>query len=288
VRRRCRCGHYFRFSALPRRPRTVILPAMSFVHLHNHTDYSLLDGAASVTSLVARAKEFGMPGLAITDHGNMFGALKFYKECNKAGINPILGNEFYVAGAGRKEKTGTEGGNKYYHLVLLAKNEEGYHNLIQLTSFSYTEGSITSRASTGNSLSATTAASSALRPAWPARCPNSYSLGRLEDAERVANRYKELFGAENYFLEMQDHGMDEELRVNRELVPLARRLGIGLIATNDVHYLEKSDAAAHDAMLCVGTNRKIADVARMRFPAPEFYLKSPEEMQPCSGKCPRL
>jgi DNA polymerase III subunit alpha len=252
---------------------------MSFVHLHNHTDFSLLDGAASVTSLVSRAKEFGMPGLAITDHGNMFGALKFYKECNKAGINPILGNEFYVAGAGRKEKTGTEGGNKYYHLVLLAKNEEGYKNLIQLTSFSYTEGFYYKPRIDWELLERFHGGLICSTACVAGEVPQFILLGRLDDAERVANRYKELFGAENYFLEMQDHGMDEELRVNRELVPLARKLGIGLIATNDVHYLEKGDAAAHDAMLCVGTNRKIADVARMRFPAPEFYLKSPEEMQ---------
>jgi DNA polymerase III subunit alpha len=251
---------------------------MSFVHLHNHTDFSLLDGAASIKSLVGKAKDLGMPALAITDHGNLFGALKFYKECRQAGINPIVGSEFYVAGATRFDKTGTEGGNKYYHLVLLAKNETGYHNLIHLSSQSYTEGfyykprvdwELIERYHEGLICSTACVAG---------EVPQFILLGRTDEAEKVAGRYRDLFGAENYFLELQDHGMDEEKRVNRELIPMARRLGVKLIATNDIHYLERTDAAAHDAMLCVGTNRKIAETGRMRFPAPEFYMKSAQEM----------
>ncbi len=251
---------------------------MPFVHLHTHTDFSLLDGAAGIEALVRRAVEFGMPGLAITDHGNMFGALKFYKECKKAGINPIIGSEFYVAGAGRKEKTGTEGGNKYYHLILLAKDERGYRNLSTLSSLSYIEGfyykpridrELLERYHEGLICSTACVAG---------EVPQLILLGRAAEAEKVALYYRELFGADNYFFEMQDHGIEEEKRVNRELVPMAGRLGVNLIATNDVHYLEKTDAAAHDALLCVGTNRKVSDQNRMRFPGPEFYLKSDAEM----------
>ncbi len=251
---------------------------MSFVHLHVHSDYSLLDGAASIAGLVTRAVQLGMPGLAITDHGNMFGALKFYEACKEAGINPIVGSEFYVAGATRRDKTGTEGGNKYYHLVLLAKNEQGYRNLSMLSSLSFTEGfyykpridwELLERHHEGLICSTACIAG---------EVPQYILLGRPADAERVAARYRDLFGAENYFLELQDHAMDEEARVNRELLPMARRLGLRLIATNDVHYLERSDAAAHDALLCVGTNRKLSEQQRMRFPCPDFYLKSEREM----------
>jgi len=251
---------------------------MSFVHLHVHSDYSLLDGAASVGSLVKRAVEFGMPGLALTDHGNMFGALKFYKECKKAGINPIVGSEFYVAGATRRDKSGTEGGNKYYHLVLLAKNEVGYRNLIMLSSRSYTEGFYYKPRIDWELLESHHEGLICSTACIGGEVPQYILLGRNDDAERIAGRYRDLFGAENYFLELQDHAMDEEARVNRELIPMARRLGVGLVATNDVHYLERADAAAHDALLCVGTNRKVSDQNRMRFPCPDFYLKSHAEM----------
>ena len=175
---------------------------MSFVHLHNHTDFSLLDGAASIENLVKRAKALGMPGMAITDHGNMFGALKFYKECRKAEINPIVGSEFYVAGASRFEKTGAEGGNKYYHLILLARNETGYRNLIQLSSTSYMEGfyykpridwELIERHHEGLICSSACVAG---------EVPQLLLLGRDADAERVAGKYRDLFGAENYFLEL--------------------------------------------------------------------------------------
>ncbi len=252
--------------------------AMSFVHLHVHSDYSLLDGAASVAGLVERAVSFGMPGLALTDHGNMFGALKFYKECKRVGINPIIGSEFYVAGAMRRDKTGTEGGNKYYHLVLLAKDEIGYRNLTMLSSRSYTEGFYYKPRIDWELLESYHEGLICSTACIAGEVPQYVLLGKPEEAERVAARYRDLFGAENYFLELQDHAMDEEARVNKALVPMARRLGVGLIATNDVHYLDRSDAAAHDALLCVGTNRKVSDQSRMRFPCPDFYLKGPAEM----------
>jgi DNA polymerase-3 subunit alpha len=261
---------------------------MSFVHLHNHSDFSLLDGAAAIKGLIGKAKSLGMPGLAITDHGNMFGALKFYKECRAAGINPIIGNEFYVAGSSRREKTGTEGGNKYHHLVLLARDHVGYRNLVQLTSLSYTEGFYYKPRIDWELLEQYHQGLICSTACVAGEVPQYILLGRLDDAERVAGRYRDLFGAEHFFLEMQDHGMDEEQRVNRELVPMARRLGLRLIATNDIHYLDRSDAAAHDALLCVGTNRKLAEQGRMRFPSPEFYMKSAEEMGRLFGELPEL
>ncbi len=251
---------------------------MSFVHLHNHSDFSLLDGAVSIDNLVKQAVAFGQPGLALTDHGNMFGALKFYKACKAAKINPIVGNEFYLAGAGRKEKTGTESGNKYYHLIILAQNETGYKNLVKLSSLAYIEGFYYKPRIDWELLTQHHEGLICSSACIGGEIPQLLMLGRNQDAENTAARYKELFGADNYYLEIQDHGMEEEKRVNRELVAMSKRLGLKLLATNDIHYLAKSDVAAHDALLCVGTNRKISDTGRMRFPTPEFYFKSTQEM----------
>ncbi len=249
-----------------------------FVHLHNHSDFSLLDGAASIHSLVAKAKALGMPGLALTDHGNLFGALKFYNECRAAEINPIVGSEFYVAGGSRFERTGTETGNKYFHLVLLAENFEGYRNLLKLSSASYTEGfyykpriDFELLAEHAKGLIASTAC-------LGGEIPSLILAGRVGEAEKVAARYAELFGKDHYYLELQDHGIPEQKPANKAIVEMSRKLALPLIATNDLHYLERSDAAAHDVMLCIGTNRKVADASRMRFHGPEFYMKTAEEM----------
>jgi DNA polymerase-3 subunit alpha len=259
---------------------------MSFVHLHNHSDHSLLDGAASVKSMVARAKALGMPGLAITDHGNLFGALKFYKECKAAGINPIVGCEFYVAGSSRFEKAGTENGNKYYHLVLLARNAEGWANLRVLASRAYTEGFYYKPRIDDELLRAHASGLICSTACIAGEVPQYVLSGKEDQAERKALEYRELFGKEHFFLELQDHGMDEERRVNRALVAIARKHGIPTIATNDMHYLEREDAKAHDALLCIGTNRKLADRDRMRFPGDEFYMKSPDEMAALFSEVP--
>ncbi|HRZ90030.1 MAG TPA: DNA polymerase III subunit alpha, partial [Spirochaetia bacterium] len=259
---------------------------MSFVHLHNHSDFSLLDGAAGVKSMVAKAKALGMPGLALTDHGNLFGALEFYKECRAQGVNPIVGSEFYVAGASRFEKTGTESGNKYYHLVLLAKDAEGWSNLVKLSSASYVEGfyykpriddEILVRHARGLVCSTACIAG---------EIPQLILMGRAEAAEAKVLRYRELFGADSFFLELQDHGIPEERTVNAALVALGRKHGIPLLATNDMHYLDRPDASAHDILLCVGTNRKVSDRDRMRFPGTEFYMKTPEEMAALFAEVP--
>ncbi|GAB1433642.1 DNA polymerase III subunit alpha [Spirochaetota bacterium] len=256
----------------------VILHCMSFVHLHVHSDYSLLDGSATIAALVGTASSFGMPGLALTDHGNMFGALKFYNECKKQGINPIIGSEFYVAGATRFEKTGTEGGNKYYHLVLLAKNSVGYRNLSILSTLSFTEGFYYKPRIDWELLEKYHEGLICSTACIAGEIPQYILLGKPKEAEAIASRYMDLFGKENYYLELQNHALNEETRVNAELVKMSGRLGLKLIATNDVHYIAHSDALAHDALLCVGTNKKLSEQNRMRFSGPDYYLKSQAEM----------
>ncbi|MEJ5183879.1 MAG: DNA polymerase III subunit alpha [Rectinemataceae bacterium] len=257
-----------------------------FVHLHNHTDYSLLDGAAPIKPLVQQAKAMGMPGLAITDHGNMFGVMSFEKECRDAGINPIIGCEFYVAGASRFEKTGTESGNKYWHFLLLAENQEGYRNLMRLTSRSFTEGFYYKPRIDDDLLAQHARGLIASTACLAGEIPSLILAGKIEQARKKILFYNELFGKDHFYLELQDHGLDEQRIVNRELVHLSRELGIPLIATNDLHYIRREDAVAQDILLCIGTNRRRNDPGRMRFPNDEFYLKSPEEMAALFAEVP--
>ena len=257
-----------------------------FVHLHNHSDYSLLDGAAPIKELAATAKRYGMPGLAITDHGNLFGALSFYKACKDEGIKPIIGSEFYMAGGSRKEKTGTENGNKYWHLILLAENQEGYRNLMKLSSLSYTEGFYYKPRIDEELLKAYSKGLIASSACLAGEIPSLILAGRREAAEAKALEYRELFGSERFYLELQDHGLEEQRLVNRELTALSRRHGIPLVATNDLHYINKEDAVAQDILLCVGTNRKRNDPGRMRFPNDHFYLKTADEMAALFAEVP--
>lgn len=257
-----------------------------FVHLHNHTDYSLLDGAAPIKELVATAKGLGMPGIAITDHGNMFGALNFNKECRDQGLNPIIGCEFYVAGGSRRETVPTESGNKYWHFILLAENQEGYRNLMKLCSLSYTEGfyykpriddELLARYSKG--LIASTAC-------LAGEIPSLILAGKLQAAEKKALYYAELFGKDHFYLELQDHGLEEQRLVNRELIAMAARHSLPMVATNDLHYVKREDSVAQDILLCIGTNRKRDDPGRMRFPNDQFYLKSADEMAALFAEVP--
>jgi DNA polymerase-3 subunit alpha len=257
-----------------------------FVHLHNHSDYSLLDGAASVGAMVNRAKALGMPGLALTDHGNMFGAVRFYDACKEAGLNPIVGSEFYVAGGSRTEKTGTENGNKYWHLVLLAQNETGYRNLLKLTSASFTEGYYYKPRIDDEILAKHAEGLICSSACIGGEIPSLILMGKEAEAERKAAGYAELFGKDHYYLELQDHGIPEQKTANRGIVAIAKKLGLPLIATNDMHYLERGDAEAHDVLLCIGTNKKVSDPVRMRFPGPEFYMKSADEMAALFGELP--
>jgi len=257
-----------------------------FVHLHNHSDFSLLDGAASVGGMVARAKALGMHALALTDHGNMFGAVKFYDACRDAGIKPIVGVEFYVAGGSRFEHTGTENGNKYWHLVLLAGDSEGYRNLLKLSSASYTEGFYYKPRIDFELLSAHAKGLIASSACIAGEIPSLLLMGKEAEAERVAMRYAEVLGPGRFFLELQDHGIPEQKAANRGLVAMARRTGLPLVCTNDMHYLEKADAEAHDVLLCIGTNRKRDEPDRMRFHSSEFYMKTPDEMAALFAELP--
>lgn len=254
-------------------------PDMSdFVHLHVHSDFSLLDGASSIPALVAKAKALGMKHLAITDHGNMFGALKFWKECRAAGINPIVGCEFYMAPGSRFDKAGSERGNKYYHLAVLATSELGYRNLMKLCSRSYTEGFYYKPRIDEELLAAHSADLIGLSACLGGELPSLLLAGKKAEAEARARRLSEIFGYGNFYIELQDHGIPEQKTVNPLLVELSKRTGIPLVVTNDLHYADADDYVAQDILLCIGTGKKRSDANRMRFENDRFYLKTAEEM----------
>jgi DNA polymerase-3 subunit alpha len=249
-----------------------------FVHLHVHSDYSLLDGAASVKSLISKAKALGMKHLALTDHGNMFGALKFYKECKAAEINPIIGSEFYMTTGSRFDKKGSETGNAYHHLVLLATNEQGYRNLMKLSSLSYTEGFYYKPRIDEELLVRYHEGLIGLSACLGGEIPSLLLEGKAEEALSRARRLRDILGDDNFYLELQDHGLPEQKKVNPLLIELSKRTGIPLVATNDIHYLDKEDSVAQDILLCISTNKKRNELSRMRFETSEFYLKSGDEM----------
>ena len=250
-----------------------------FTHLHVHTEYSLLDGAAKIPLLVARAKELGFDSLAITDHGVMYGVIDFYKECQKQDIKPIIGCEVYVAPGSRFDKEAAPDDERYFHLILLAENDIGYSNLSKIVTRGFTEGYY-------------------YKPRVDKELLKEYHEGiictsaclqgevayyirkRLPDeARKVALEYQEIFGKDNFFLEMQDHGMSDDTLVNTELLKMSEELGIELIATNDSHYIKAEDWEAHDVLLCIQTNAKVQDEKRMRYDGGQYYLKSADEME---------
>lgn len=249
-----------------------------FVHLHNHTDYSLLDGAAPIQRYIEKAKQFGMRHLAITDHGNMFGALRFYHACRENGINPIIGCEFYIHPDSHTTKTTTGSKNRYYHLILLAMNETGYRNLMLLNSISYTEGYYYKPRIDDGLLIEHNGGLICLSSCMSGEIPSLLAENNYEAARERALFYASIFDDNRLYLELQDHGLEKEKRVNPLLVRLARETGIPLVATNDIHYIESSDANAHDILLCIGTNKKKSDQDRIRFESEEFYMKSPDQM----------
>ena len=215
-----------------------------FVHLHNHTDFSLLDGALKIDDMVDRAVEFGMKSIAITDHGNMFGAINFYNKCRKAGIKPIVGCEFYEAEGSRKIKSGTEFGNKYYHLILLAKNYTGYVNLMKLCSTAYVDGFYYKPRIDFEALEQYHEGIICSSACIAGSVPRLIINNKPEEALKKAMMYRDLFGKENYFLELQDHDIPEEKISNRGLIEISRKTGIPLIATNDIHYLNRVSVTA--------------------------------------------
>lgn len=249
-----------------------------FIHLHNHSEYSLLDGACRVKSLVARAVELGMPAVAITDHGVLYGVIDFYREAQKQGIKPIIGCEVYVANRSRLDKEARVDDNQY-HLILLCKNETGYKNLVKLVSRAYIEGFYYKPRVDHELLEQYHEGLIALSACVAGEIPQLILAGQLEAARETALWYRQLFGAGNYYLEIQDHGMKEEKTVCRELARISQETGIPLVATNDLHYLRQEDAPVHDVLLCIQTGKTVQDEDRMRFPSNEFYMKSETEMR---------
>ena len=259
----------------------------SFVHLHVHTEYSMLDGAARLKDLFKETARMGMPALAMTDHGNTFGAYDFWKQAKEAGVNPLIGSELYVTpGTHRSERTrvrwadggedDVSGGGAFTHMTVLAETTEGMHNLFRLSSLASLEGyfykprvdrELLERYSTG--LIATTG------------CPSGeiqtrLRMGDYDGAKRVAGELQDIFGRDSFFCELMDHGLDIERRVHTQLKQLARELSIPLVATNDLHYTYADDADAHEVLLCVQSGKTMADPNRFRFDARDFYLKSPQ------------
>jgi DNA polymerase III subunit alpha len=248
-----------------------------FTHLHVHTEYSLLDGSARIKKLVARAKELGMESLAITDHGVMYGIIDFYKACKEVDIKPIIGCEIYVAPRSLyKKESGVDSQN--FHLVLLAKNNEGYKKLMKIVSTAFVDGFYYKPRADYELLREYSGDIIALSACLGGEVQNILLDGDYEGAKKKALLYKEIFGEGNYYLELQDHGIEEQIRVNKELVKLSKEINIPLIATNDIHYINREDSVAHEILLCIQTAKTIDDQDRMRFPGSEFYLKSPEEM----------
>ncbi len=252
---------------------------MSFVHLHVHTEYSLLDGSNKIKEYVSRVKELGMDSAAITDHGVMYGVIDFYKEAKKQGINPILGCEVYVAPNSRFDREVTGGDDRYYHLVLLAENNEGYANLMKIVSKGFVEGYYYRPRVDKELLEEYHSGIIALSACLAGEVQRYIVKGLYEEAKKTALKYREIFGEDNYFLELQDHGIPDQALVNQQLIKMSSETGIGLVATNDVHYTYAEDAKAHDILLCIQTGKKLSDENRMRYEGGQYYVKSPQEME---------
>lgn len=251
---------------------------MSFTHLHVHTEYSLLDGSSKIKEITKRAAELGMDSLAITDHGVMYGVIDFYKAAKEAGIKPVLGCEVYVAPGSRFDKEAGTGEDKYNHLVLLAENNTGYQNLMKVVSRGFTEGFYYKPRVDKELLREFHEGIIATSACLAGEVQRYLARGMYEEAKRVALYYQDIFGKDNFFLELQDHGIAEQHYVNPQLLRMSEETGIELICTNDVHYTYADDADAHDILLCIQTGKKVTDENRMRYTGGQYYLKSPEEM----------
>lgn len=255
-----------------------------FVHLHVHSEYSLLDGSCRIKDLIAKTKELNMKAIAITDHGVMYGVIDFYKEAVAQGIKPIIGCEIYVAPRSMQDREyGID--NENYHLVLLAKDMTGYKNLMKIVTVASIEGFYYKPRVDREFLKEHSEGLIALSACLAGEVPSYILRGEYEKAKEAALFYDSIFGRGNFYLELQDHGILEQQKVNKELIRLSKETGIPLVATNDVHYLEKKDAKAHEVLLCIQTGKTIDDEDRMSFPTDEFYLKSPEEMENLFSCC---
>ena len=251
---------------------------MNFTHLHVHTEYSLLDGSNKIKEYVARVKELGMDSAAITDHGVMSGVIDFYREAKAAGINPILGCEVYVAPNSRFDREVGSDEDRYYHLVLLAENNQGYANLMKIVSLGFVEGFYYRPRVDKELLRQYHEGIIALSACLAGEVPRYLTRGLYEEARQTALEYQEIFGKDNYFLELQDHGIPDQRLVNQQLLRMSEELHIPLVATNDVHYTYEDDVAAHDILLCIQTGKKLTDENRMRYEGGQYFVKSPEQM----------
>ena len=252
---------------------------MSFCHLHTHTEYSLLDGSNKIKDYVARVRELGMNSAAITDHGNMYGVIEFYKEAKANGINPIIGCEVYVAPNSRFDRELGHGEDRYYHLILLAENNTGYANLMKIVSIGFTEGYYYRPRVDFETLEKYHEGLICLSACLAGEIPRYIARGFYEEAKQVAVKYQACFGKDNFFLEMQDHGIPEQKLVDQQLMRMSQELGIALVCTNDCHYTYESDVEAHDVLLCIQTGKKVTDEDRMRYEGGQYFVKSEEQMK---------
>ena len=252
---------------------------MAFTHLHVHTEYSLLDGSSKISELLPRAKELGMDSLAITDHGVMYGVIDFYKKAKEVGVKPILGCEIYVAPGSRFDREQSRGDDRYYHLVLLAENNQGYKNLMKIVTRGFTEGYYYKPRVDYEILERYHEGIIALSACLAGEIPNKILKEDYEGARAAARRMNDLFGQGNFFLELQDHGLRQQTQVNSVIMRMSKELDIPLVVTNDVHYIKEEDAVPHDILLCIQTGKLVTDKDRMRYEGGQFFLKSEEEMQ---------
>ena len=254
-------------------------PRSGFIHLHVHTQYSLLDGACRLDELLDTVQEYNMPACAITDHGNMYGAIEFYQKAVKRGIKPIIGAEIYIAPESRFDKTshGIKGAS--FHLVLLAKNMTGYKNLMEIVSCGYLEGFYYKPRVDKEVLSRCNKGLICMSACLKGEISHFLLSDQWDQAKKSAMEYVDIFGKDNFYLELQNNGIEEQHVLNERIVKLAGELDLQLVATNDVHYLKRDDAKAHEALLCIQTQTTLDDPNHMKFQSDQLYFKSPEEMK---------
>src|SRR2546422_489872 len=258
-----------------------------FVHLHLHTEYSLLVGACRLDRLMDKAHELKFPALAVTDHGVLYGAVDFYQAAQEKGVKPIIGCEVYVAPGSRFEKKTSSGGRDvYHHLVLLAKDEMGYKNLTRLATAAHLEGYYYKPRIDKELLAAHKEGLIALSGCLASEIPEWIQKDQLPKARDAIDWFKQTLGAENFYLELQNHGITEQAKVNRHLIPWAKEFGLKCVATNDVHYVEKKHSHGHDCLICIGTQSLLSDPKRMRYVPEQFYLRSAEEMKAIFAEVP--
>jgi DNA polymerase-3 subunit alpha len=262
------------------------LAPSNFVHLHVHTEYSLLDGACRVKDLVETCKRMNMPAVAVTDHGNLFGAIEFYTAAQAAGVKPIIGCEVYMAPGDRRDRETRGLSEASYHLLLLAQNLTGYRNLIKLATIGYLEGFYYKPRIDKEVLRELSAGLIGTSTCLGGEIPTALCRHNVAAAKEIAEEYLKIFGPDRFFIELQDHGLAEQREINPELAALAKRLGVGVLATNDVHYLTHDDVEAHDVLCCISTRSRVRDEKRFKFEADQFYLKSPAEMAAALGQFP--